>query len=55
VIAADSVTVAVLLLQVVTSVFIDFAVYVGAIVTAKTFATIMPVDTGMIALDRLIG
>ncbi|WP_419818997.1 ABC transporter permease [Glaciibacter flavus] len=44
-----------LVLSVVTSVFTLIAVYVGAIVTANTFATIIAGRTRQIALLRLIG
>lgn len=59
VISADSVTgssgTVSLMLQLVASVFIVIAVYVGAIVTANTFATIIAGRTRTIALYRLIG
>jgi putative ABC transport system permease protein len=42
-------------LQIVASVFIVIAVYVGALVTANTFATIIAGRTRSIALYRLIG
>ena len=42
-------------LQIVASVFIVIAVYVGALVTANTFATIIAGRTRTIALYRLIG
>jgi putative ABC transport system permease protein len=59
VISADSVTgssrTVGVFLQIVASVFIVIAVYVGAIVTANTFATIIAGRTRTIALYRLIG
>ena len=59
VIAADDVTrsspTVGVFLQIVASVFIVLAVYVGAIVTANTFATIIAGRTRTIALYRLIG
>lgn len=59
VISADSVTgssgAVSVMLQLVASVFIVIAVYVGAIVTANTFATIIAGRTRTIALYRLIG
>jgi len=59
VISADSVTgssgTVALLLGLVAAVFIVIAVYVGAIVTANTFATIIAGRTRTIALYRLIG
>ena len=58
-ISADSVTgssdTVAVMLQIVASVFIAIAVYVGAIVTANTFATIIAGRTRTIALYRLIG
>jgi putative ABC transport system permease protein len=59
VISANSVTgsssTLVMMLQIVASVFIVIAVYVGSIVTANTFATIIAGRTRTIALYRLIG
>jgi hypothetical protein len=59
VISANSVTgsssTLVVMLQIVASVFIVIAVYVGSIVTANTFATIIAGRTRTIALYRLIG
>lgn len=58
-ISADSVTgssdTVAVMLQIVASVFIAIAVYVGAIVTANTCATIIAGRTRTIALYRLIG
>lgn len=59
ILSADSVTgssgTVAVLLQIVASVFIVIAVYVGSIVTANTFATIIAGRTRTIALYRLIG
>ena len=59
VISADRVTgssdIVAVFLQIVASVFIVIAVYVGAVVTANTFATIIAGRTRTIALYRLIG
>lgn len=59
VIAADDTTgsspMVQLMLQVVASVFIVIAVYVGAIVTVNTFATIVAGRARLIALLRLVG
>lgn len=59
VIAADDVTgsspMVALMLQLVAAVFIVIAVYVGAIVTVNTFATIVAGRARLIALLRLIG
>jgi putative ABC transport system permease protein len=59
VLSADSVTgssaTVAAMLQIVASVFIIIAVYVGSIVTANTFATIIAGRTRTIALYRLIG
>lgn len=59
IIAADDVTgnsqTAAMLLGIAASIFIIIAVYVGAIVTANTFATIIAGRTRTIALLRLVG
>ena len=59
VISADRITgsrdIVAVFLQIVAAVFIVIAVYVGAVVTANTFATIIAGRTRTIALYRLIG
>src|SRR5690349_13146222 len=54
-VTGSSRTVVPLMLGLVATVFIVIAVYVGAVVTANTFATIVAGRTRTIALFRLIG